>query len=132
MSYLHMPRKKPTDWLSEEYSDKQEKKPTLRQYLKELPDDAGNIRSTVRIIWCPGRWDNYTLECDDFRIIVSPKHNLYAALRDRLDAFTKGTETLDVLVTDRRSVSYRLAKNPEESGEWFFIGGDAGLKFVSA
>jgi hypothetical protein len=126
-----MPRKKTNDWLSEEYSEKQERKPTLRQYLKELPNDVTDIKSTVRIVWTPGQWDNYTLECDHFRVIVNRKHKLYAALRDNFDAFSKGTETLDVLVTDRKSVTYRLSTNPKESGEWFFIGGDAGLKFTS-
>jgi hypothetical protein len=38
---------------------------------------------------------------------------------------------LDVIVTDRTTVSYRLNINPQEHGEWFFIGGDAGLKFTS-
>jgi hypothetical protein len=126
-----MPRKKQDDWLSEDYSGKQEKKPTVRQYLKELPKDVENIKSTVRVIWTPGQWDNYTLECDHFRVIVNRNHKLYRALRDNLDAFTKGSETLDVLITDRKSVTYRLTKNSEERGEWFFIGGDSGLKFTS-
>lgn len=125
-----MPRKKPSDWLNEDYSAKEEKLPTIRQYLKELPKDAENIKSTVRVIWLPGQWDNYTLQCDDFRIVVSPKHKLYSQLRANVDDFTKGTQTLDVIVTDRTQVSYRLDINQAESGEWFFIGGDAGLKFT--
>jgi len=125
-----MPRKKPEDWLNEEYSGKEEKLPTIRQYLKELPKDVKDIKSTVRLIWLPGQWDNYTLQCDDFRVVISRKHKLYGALRTNIDAFTKGTNTLDVLVIDRAQVSYRLAVNPQESGEWFFVGGDAGLKFT--
>jgi hypothetical protein len=126
-----MPRKKPEDWLNEDYSAKEEKLPTIRQFLKELPKDAENIKSTVRLVWLPGQWDNYTLQCDDFRVVVNRKHKLYGQLRANIDAFTKGTQTLDVVITDRKSVSYRLNINPEETGEWFFIGGDAGLKFTN-
>jgi hypothetical protein len=125
-----MASKKQNDWLNEEYSAKQEKKPTLRQYLKELPKDVRDIKSTVRVIWLPGRWDNYTLETDDFRIIVNQRSKLYAALRNRVDDFTKGSETLDVHVTDRATISYRISTNPEESGEWFFIADGAGLRFT--
>lgn len=126
-----MSRRKPEDWLNEDYSAKEGKLPTIRQYLKELPKDATDIKSTVRLVWLPGQWDNYTLQCDHFRIIVNRNHKLYGQLRDNLDAFTKGTETLDVVVTDRTKVSYRLNRNQEEHGEWFFVGGDAGLKFTS-
>jgi hypothetical protein len=126
-----MPRKKQDNWLDQDYTAKEDKLPTIRQYLKELPKDAENIKSTVRLIWTPGKWDNYTLECDHFRVIVNPKHKLYGQLRDNLDAFTKGSETLDVVVTDRKSVSYRLHINPEERGDWFFVGGESGLKFTS-
>lgn len=126
-----MSRKKSSDdWLNQEYSSKNEKKPTLRQYLKELPKDVESIKSTVRIIWLPGQWNNYTLQCDDFRVIVSGGHKLFSGLKDHVDEFTKGTKTLDVIVTDRESVSYRLDINAEESGEWFFVGGDAGLIFT--
>lgn len=126
-----MPRKKQEDWLDQDYSGKEEKLPTIRQYLKELPKDVTDIKSTIRLIWLPGQWDNYTLQSDDFRVVISRNHKLYGQLRDNIDAFTKGTKTLDVIVTDRAKVSYRLNINQEESGEWFFIGGDAGLKFTN-
>jgi hypothetical protein len=126
-----MPRKKPEDWLNQEYNAREEKLPTIRQYLKELPNDAKDIKSTVRLVWLPGQWNNFTLETDHFRVIVNPKHKLYGQLRDNFDAFSKGTETLDVVVIDRKSVSYRLNINSEERGEWFFIGGSSGLKFTS-
>jgi hypothetical protein len=125
-----MTRKKPEDWLNQDYSAKEEKLPTIRQYLKELPKDVTDIKSTVRLIWLPGQWDNYTLQCDDFRVVVNRQHKLYGQLRSNVDDFTKGAKTLDVLVTDRAKVSYRLTVNNEESGEWFFIGGDSGLKFT--
>lgn len=123
-------RKVQDDWLDSEYSVSDEKKPTIKQYLKELPKDVENIKSTVRVIWLPGRWNNYTLQCDHFRLIVSAGSELFNQLRNRVDDFTKGTKTLDVIVTDRAKVSYRLSLNNEEHGEWFFIGGDAGLKFT--
>lgn len=126
-----MPRKKSEDWLNEDYSAKEEKLPTLRQYLKELPKDVTHIKSTVRLVWLPGKWDNYTLQCDHFRVVVGRNHKLYDQLTDNVHDFTKGTSTLDVIVTDRAKVSYRLNINQEESGEWFFICGDSGLTFAS-
>jgi hypothetical protein len=125
-----MPRKKQNDWLDQEFSGKEDKLPTLRQYLKELPKDVKDIASTVRVIWLPGQWNNYTLQCEHFRVIVNPKHNLYSSLRANLDEFTKGTRTLDVFVTDRAKVSYRLSINDSKTGEWFYIGGTSGLKFT--
>lgn len=126
-----MARKKTQeDWLNEDYSAREEKLPTLRQYLKELPKDDTDIKSTVRLIWLPGQWDNYTLECENFRVVVNPKHSLYHQLLRNVDDFTKGARTLDVHVTDRAKVSYRLSVNQEVEGEWFFIGGSAGLKFT--
>lgn len=125
-----MPRKKQDNWLEQDYSSKEEKLPTIRQYLKELPKDVEDIKSTVRLIWLPGQWDNYTLQCDDFRIIIGRNHKLYGELRDNIDDFTRGFETLDVIVIDRAKVSYRLNRNQQERGEWFFIGSDTGLKFT--
>ena len=124
-----MPKSKTNTWLEEDYEDKKAKKPTLRQYLKELPKDVKDVKSAVHLVWLPGQWDNYTLQTEDFRVIVSRDHKLYRHLRDNLDAFTKGTQTLDVVVTDRAKVSFRLSVNDEKRGEWFFVGGDAGLKF---
>jgi hypothetical protein len=125
-------KKAKTDWLSEDYSAKEEKLPTIRQYLRELPNNVEDIKSTVRVIWLPGQWNNYTLQCDHFRVIVSERHKLYHSLRDNVDEFTKGTQTLDVIVTDRESVSYRLGVNNETTGEWFFIGAGSGLKFTTS
>lgn len=126
-----MPRKKQNDWLDIDYSGNEEKKPTIRQYLKELPKNVTDIKSTVRLIWLPGQWNNYTLQCDDFRVIVSKGHQLFDGLRANVDVFTKGSQTLDVIVIDREPFSYRLSVNTEIAGEWFFIGGQSGLKFTS-
>lgn len=125
-----MSRKKESSWLDEEYTPNQEKLPTIRQYLKELSEDVTNINSTVRLIWCPGQWDNYTLQCDDFRVIIGRRDRLYAILGTRIDEFTKGSKTLDVCITNRKPLSYRLVENNELSGGWFFIGDGPSVRFV--
>lgn len=77
------------------------KKPTLRQYLKEVNNATYPICSTVRVVWFPGNWDNYGIETDLFRVSISPKHPLYAVL-DKLviKAFCESQTAIHVCVTD--------------------------------
>lgn len=78
-----------------------EKKPTLRQYLKETKDAKYPICSTIRVVWFPGNWDNYSIESDTFRVSISPKHPLYAVL-DKLvvKSFCESQTAILVCVKD--------------------------------
>lgn len=78
-----------------------EKKPTLRQFLKELKDAKYPICSTIRVVWFPGNWDNYSVESDTFRVSIGPKHPLYAVL-DKLviKAFCESQTAIHVCVKD--------------------------------
>lgn len=78
-----------------------EKAPTLRQYLKEQKDAKYPISSTIRLVWFPGNWDNYSLETDSFRVSIGPKHPLYAVL-DKLviKAFCESQTAIHVVITD--------------------------------
>lgn len=107
------------------------KKPTLAQYLKEVPTDDKDIESTVRIIWLPGEWKNYTLETDLFRVSIRQEHQFYSLLESQIDEFTKGNQTFRVVVTKRKPISLRLDIDSELTGEWFFIGESIGLKFTA-
>lgn len=78
-----------------------EKKPTLRQYLKEQTDVKYPISSTIRLVWFPGNWDNYSVETDWFRCSISPKHPLYGVL-DKLviKAFCESQTAIHLVVKD--------------------------------
>lgn len=78
-----------------------EKKPTVRQFLKENKDANYPICSTIRTIWFPGNWDNYSLETDSFRVSIGPKHPLYAIL-DKLvvKAFCESQTAIHACIKD--------------------------------
>lgn len=103
------------------------KKPTLKQFLKEIP--AGYLQRVfpVLVIWLPRRWRNYTLETEAFRANVKEGTSLYAAFDSQLDAFTRGTSGIQIDLHDELDGSFVLNEAPN-AGEWFFIG-DMGLKF---
>jgi hypothetical protein len=75
-----MPVKKPNIF---EVSGKEPPKPkklTLFQYIKENPNAEYPIYSRIETVWFPGKWDNYSLECEHFRVSISPSHTLYELL----------------------------------------------------
>lgn len=104
------------------------KLPTLRQWLKEQPQDDFNAYHQVRLIWLPGNWPNYTLETSAFRAIVTDRNPLYAALRDGLDSFTTTQRALGLRIVDPKRVTFSLL-DFETPGDWFFIGGVSGLRW---
>jgi len=98
-----MPTKKPGLFDVKGKEPPKPKAPTLRQFLKESKDATYPIYSPVQVVWFPGRWDNYSLECDAFRVSISPKHTLYAIL-DRLvvKAFCESQTAIHVVVKDAK------------------------------
>lgn len=125
-----MPKKSSLSFLGKESTPTiKAKLPTLRQYVKELPKDVENIISTVHIIWLPGQWNNITLQTHDFRVIIPEEHEFYLELRDNIDEITKDNQTLVVTVTNTKSLSFRLDVSNSVPGEWFYIGGNAGIRF---
>jgi hypothetical protein len=110
-------------------STPREKLPTIRQFVKGLPNDVENHKSRVCLIWLPGQWRNYTLQTNDYRAIVDEKNTLFDLLASELNDFTKGDKTFTIEITKRKPLAYSLRECTEVSGEWFFIGEGAGLRF---
>jgi len=77
------------------------KKPTLRQFIKEQTDAKYPLSSTIRLVWFPGNWDNYSLETDSFRVSIGVSHPLYAVL-DKLviKSFCESQTAIHVVVKD--------------------------------
>jgi hypothetical protein len=107
----------------------QKKKPTILQFIKKLPSDISEFESTVEVIWFPGSFDNYTLECEHFRVPISSTHPLYKSLSEGVHQLTQGSSTINVCIQSRDPLSYKLVENTGYVGHWQFIGSDSGTRF---
>lgn len=107
---------------------KPEKLPTLGQYLKRTKQTKGKMRQRVELIWLPGKFDNFTLQTGEYRLIISPKHPLYGHLRAFNNAGNESTEIgFDIELTDWQKASYMLVPNGR-NGSWTEIG-TSGLRW---
>lgn len=88
-----MPTKKPSLFDFQGSEPKKEKAPTLLQYLKSNADHVFPIVSTIRVIWYPGNWENYSIETDAFRAGITPKHALFEPMEMHLTKRLIDTET---------------------------------------
>ncbi len=97
----NMSSKKPTLFDVEGKEPPKVKAPTLQQYLKENPNAEYPIYSRVNVVWFPGQWDNYSLECESFRVSIGVNHPIYAVLEQRAVAtFTDTESALLICVKD--------------------------------
>ena len=105
---------------------KKPKLPTLLQFIKEQPK-ASKVFSqtfTVDTIWTPDRYDNFTLACHLFRIIIPDSHPLYDSLVDTIasDEGLNGVGCIGFNVTDRETGKFHLKNLTKKKGEWSKIG----------
>lgn len=107
----------------------QRKKPTILQFVKTLPKDIEQFTSTVELIWLPGNFNNYTLECEHFRVSISATHPLFGVISENIDALTQSPSTLDCCIESKNPLSYVLVENTTTKGTWHFIGGDSGIRY---
>lgn len=98
-----MPTKKESFFSTRGSEQPKPKKPTLFQFIKSLPkDEKFPILSRVVLCWFPGTWDNYNLECEQFRISIGVNHSLYKLLDSNIVKILEESEgALLVSVEDR-------------------------------
>lgn len=77
---VHMPTKQQSLFDGEYNEPPKQKLPTLLQYLKSTKNVEYPFYSRVINIWLPGSFDNFTLECEKFRVGVSNRNPLYKLL----------------------------------------------------
>lgn len=107
---------------------KPEKLPTLAQFLKRTKETKSKIQSRVTLIWLPGKFNNFTLQTEYYRVIISPKHPLYGHLRAFNNAGNESNDIgFDIAITDWTKGSYMLVPN-ERNGNWTEIG-ESGLRW---
>jgi hypothetical protein len=125
-----MPRKNETPSMFdvEGKEPPKEKAPTLSQWLKERKEDElYPVHSEVSVIWFPGKWNNYNLECVAFRVTIGERHPLYTPVDKGIIRFTDEGTGLIVRVTDSDG-TIGLAQSAIY-GTWERLG-NAGIKFV--
>lgn len=110
----------------EENPTASEKLPTLKQFLAKK--GKGKLREMywVRVIWKPGKWDNFTLETEAFRVRLQPTSGLYGLLKENLDAMIDSDQAIGIKIMDTDG---RIGMRPDPSkGTWVPLG-DNGYRF---
>jgi len=100
---------------------KPEKKPTIRQFIKANKKPRTNIKCTVNLVWTPGKFDNFTLITDRFRVIITPKHVFYGGLQEFFANSQTAENPIGIEITDWDKGAYMLYE-PKEIGCWGELG----------
>lgn len=107
---------------------KPEKLPTLSQYIKRTAKTKRKSTQRVLLIWLPGKFDNFTLQTELCRVIISPKHPLYGHLRAFNSAGNESNEIgFNLEITDFDKASYMLVPH-DRDGSWTAIG-ESGIRW---
>lgn len=96
---------------------KPEKLPTISQYLKRTKEPKSKPLSLVTLVWLPGKFDNFTLNTNLYRVIISPKHPFYGLLRDFFADSSTAETPIAIRITDWKLGSYQL-EEPKSVGMW--------------
>jgi hypothetical protein len=81
------------------------------------------------LVWLPGKFNNFTLKTDSFRIIVTPSSKLYEGLREFFAGISDASCGIRVTITDWKRASFSLSELPEDNGVWESIG-ESGYRWV--
>lgn len=107
---------------------KPEKLPTLAQYIKRTAKKNRKATQTVLLIWLPGKFNNFTLQTEFCRVIISSKHPLYGHLRAFNNAGNESNEIgFNLEITDFDEGSYMLVPHVR-NGSWVAIG-ESGIRW---
>lgn len=98
------------------------KLPTFAQWCKTASVQEAKPIRFVKKVWVPGRFDNFTLETEVFRLRIGPTSGLYSAFRDLLEAFVSRDAALAIEVVDKDEGLYKLKEIESESSFWFPLG----------
>lgn len=94
------------------------KTPTLRQYIQQNGGKAPN-RSTVKIIFPPGKYETFTLLTDHgFRVSVDSNSPMFEVMKEQIDGWCLGCSSLVVSVDDVEKVQWSLNIDTDEAADW--------------
>ena len=107
---------------------KPEKLPTISQYVKRTKKPKATVKRVVDLCWTPGKFDNFTLQTDLFRVIISNKHPFYRGLQEFFANRETAETSIGIQISDWDKGSYMLYE-PKESGMWQELG-NSGYRWV--
>jgi len=108
---------------------KPEKLPTLLQFIRRSKEPKSPVKRIVNLVWVPGKFDNFTLQTDKFRVIISNKHPFYSGLRNFFANCETAETPIGIEISDWTKGSYMLYE-PKSKGLWQELG-NSGYRWVS-
>lgn len=108
---------------------KREKLPTIRQFVKQTTRSKYKSDGVVELVWIPGKFRNFTLQTDSFRILVSEKHEFFEGLGEIFRGSDVNACGIRVEVSDWKGAAYTLHELLEDDGYWEPIG-DSGYRYI--
>ena len=101
---------------------KREKLPTIRQFCKSTAKSKYKSDGIVELVWLPGNFDNFTIQTDRFRILITKNHPFYQPLLDFFDGVNDRSCGFRVEISDWKSAEYIFHELSEGNGAWETIG----------
>lgn len=98
------------------------KLPTFMQWCKGASIAEARPLRFVKKVWVPGKFDNFTLETEVFRLRVSPSSELYQALTNHLQEFESTDAALAIEVLDTASYRFKIKLVENENARWEALG----------
>lgn len=107
---------------------KPEKLPTIGQFVKRNSKPKTNVKLITKLCWLPGKFDNFTLQTERFRVIITPKHPFYRGLQDFFANSETAETPIGIEITDWTRGAYMLYE-PQQKGMWQELG-NSGYRWV--
>lgn len=106
-----------------------EKLPTIREFLKTHGKKKLANSYPVSKVWKPGKFPNYSIETEKFRVSITENNPMFKAFGEFLTATVDGERGLAIVVDDERNGAFNII-SLEDS--WIIEGlGDRGFSFTS-
>lgn len=108
---------------------KPDKLPTFAQFIKSNKQPRNKPTYPIQLVWLPGKFDNFTLQTNAFRVICTPKHALYPHLSKFFGDSQSAEIGMSITITDWESSEYLLERS-KAKGMWQEIG-SSGYRWVN-
>lgn len=98
------------------------KLPTFRQWLKAQGKKKIPQAVLCNLIWTPGKWQNFTLETERFRLRIAEDNPYFAYLKTGIATLSDNDYALFVHPVDRDKGTFTLSAKADEPGVWQPVG----------
>lgn len=99
-------------------NDEVRKTPTLRKWLSESPKLNSTATYVVQQVWLPGKFDNISFLCENFKVHIYPNNSVFKELLGAVEQWSRSTICLCVQITDPDTAEFDLVANANESCDW--------------